>query len=167
MKFLLIAALMGFAVPAYACYTPPPAQRTHADELIARTRQIVLASVVAAEMADTAYRVSYQFKALRTLKGTAPENIRIVGFPGLLEGDNAVFNDHADPLFWEGHVGRSQNETDCQIHPTVSVGGTYLLFLDEPYHVKSFEMILKTGGRADVRDKWLQYVEERVGVRLK
>jgi hypothetical protein len=166
-KVLLIAALMGFAVPAYACYTPPPAQRTHADELIARTRQIVLARVVAAEMAVDANSVSYQFKALRTLKGTEPENIRIVGFPGLWEGDIERFNDHADPLFWENRVGRSQNDTDCQIHPAFSVGGTYLLFLDEPYHVKSFEMILKTGGGADVRDKWLQYVEKRVGVRLK
>jgi hypothetical protein len=41
---------------------------------------------------------------------------------------------------------------DCRIHPNFEEGRTYLVFLDEPYHPKSFERI------ASDSDKWLQAV---------
>jgi hypothetical protein len=163
MKLLLAGSLLAFSLPALGCFQPPAEQRTAPDELISRTNNIVLARVIAAKDVHDSYGVSYTFKTVRTLKGKAPSQFQISGHPAIWEGENRRFNDHSDKEFWSNGVGRSLNDTDCQIHPTFAVGGTYLVFLDQPYHVKSFEIIVRTNGNADVRDKWLQYVDSRTG----
>ena len=163
MKQLLPAFLAAISFPAWGCFAPPPEQRTDPDELIDRTENIVLAKVIEAKTMANFYDVLYTFETARVLKGHALSRFDLSGYPAIWEGENRRFDDHGDNQFWLPHGGRSSSDTDCQIHPTFSVGGTYLVFLDKPYHVKSFEIIIRTHGDPDTRDKWLQYVESRTG----
>ena len=162
MKKFLATLLLVAPFPVSACFAPPAQQLVPPDELIARTQNIVLAKVVEAEVQGDAYEVTYTFKTIRSLKGSASETFQIAGYPAIWEGANENFNHHSDEEFWSKSSGRLSSDTDCEIHPEFSVGGTYLVFLDKPYHRKSFEIIVRTGGKADMRDKWLQYVESRV-----
>lgn len=162
MKDFLAILLLLSPFPVFACFAPPAQQMVPPDELIARTQNIVLAKAIRAETTDDAYVVSYTFRTIRVLKGSASDTFETTGYPAIWEGWNENFNHHFDEKFWSTSAGRLSSETDCKIYPAFSVGGTYLMFLDQPYHRKSFEIILRTEGKADVRDKWLQYVESRV-----
>ena len=160
-KFLAILLLVSPS-PVFACFVPPAQQLVPPDELISRTQNIVLAKAIRGEATEDDYEVSYTFRTIKILKGSALDTFEIMGRPSIFEGWNENFGHHFDENFWSASEGRLSNEPDCRIHPVFSVGGTYLMFLDQPYHRKSFEMILRTEGKADVRDKWLQYVESRL-----
>jgi hypothetical protein len=156
---LLVGALL--ISDALACYLPPPEQYVPPKELIKRTRNIVLAEVTKAEVVKD-FEVLYTFKTLEVLSGAVAETFLFRGHPAIWDGDTSNFNHHFDPLFWENMAGRTPNYTDCQIYPGFSVGGTYLLFLDKPYHIKSFELIIRIHGDRSIKDKWLQYVQANV-----
>ena len=157
MRTLIVLALAGCATAAVACYTPPAEQRVSPGDLIARTKNIVLAEVTKAELIR-GREVLYTFRRIRTLAGRPEEAFVLAGNAAIWEGNSRTFNHHTDSAFWEGQ-GRTPNDSDCKIHPSFAVGGTYLLFLDEPYHVKGFELIMRTGGDKETKDKWLQFVE--------
>ena len=161
MKLLIALVLLGKASSCLACYVPPPEQHTPPDELIARTSNIVLAEVVKGE--TSANGVVYTFRKIRSLAGKSREVFELVGFPAIWEGNNRTFDNHFDEDFWKNRAGRVVYGTDCRLRLNFSVGGTYLLFLDPPYHSKGFELIIRTHGEADIQDKWLQYVADRVG----
>jgi hypothetical protein len=161
-----VTALLALALasgPAAACYSAPAEQVVPADALIARTPRIVLAKVVRAETGPgDRYDVTYSFRVQRWLRGQGADTFEIVGHPAIWEGDTTTFDHHADPAFWEDNEGRASHDTDCEIHPSFVVGGTYLVFLDAPYHNKGFEQVIRTHGDADTKDEWLQYVEDKV-----
>jgi hypothetical protein len=160
MRFAILVLAAVLAADAAACEVTPPEQRVSSKELIARTSNIVLAQVAKAELiAD--HEVRYTFKRITALSGSSDQIFTLMGSPAIGEHQIGTFDHHADPIFWS-KGGRSPNDTDCQIHPAFSVGGTYLLFLDKPYHIKSFEQIIRTHGDKDTKDKWLQYVESNV-----
>ena len=151
------------SLPAFGCFAPPPEQASPPDELIERTQDIVLAEVIGAERPPGAQEVTYTFRTIRVLKGGTSGEFRITGHPVTWDDSNRNFNHHLDEAFWSRRGGRTPHGTDCQIHPDFSVGGTYLVFLDRPYHAKSFEAIPRAHGDPGSRDKWLQYVESRLG----
>ena len=161
MRTLIFFALTVCATDAAACYTPPAEQHVSPDDLIARTKNIVLAAVTSAQLTHGG-EVLYTFRRVKALAGRADETFSLTGQAAIWEGSNETFNNHSDPVFWKGR-GRTPNDTDCRIHPSFAVGGTYLLFLDEPYHIKSFELIIRTNGDKETKDKWLQFVEEALG----
>jgi hypothetical protein len=161
MRALILLLLVSCVRDAVACFAPPVEQNVTPEALIARTKNIVLAEVTRAEMIRGG-EVLYTFRRVRTLAGRTDKTIILTGHAAIWEGDNETFNNHFDPSFWEGR-GRTPNDTDCRIHASFAVGGTYLLFLDEPYHVKSFELIIRTNGDKETRDKWLQFVERALG----
>ena len=163
MRLVVGILLTAMAFSGFACEVPPREQYTSPDELISRTKTIALAKVIKAEVAADGFEVLYTFETIKPLKGKATDRFQILGYPGVWEGENRRFNDHSDESFWSKPGGRVANMPDCKIHPTFSVGGTYLVFLEPPYHVKSFEIIIRTHGGTDIRDKWLQYVERRIG----
>lgn len=143
---------------AIACEIPPPEQTTPATELVKRTKTIVLARVISAEYKTNS--VDYTFQTISALKGTPPSKFIISGEP-LIWGDRLTdYNQHTDERFWGNHFGRSPNDTDCEIHPSFSVGAIFLVFLEQPYHIKSFELIIRTHG--DQKDVWLKWVEDQV-----
>lgn len=147
---------------ALACVMTPSEQETPPDELIARTGNIFLARAVRADAASDRWHVLYTFKVERTLKGKPQAAFQILGEP--LFGEMSVhrFNEHTDAAFWDDQGGREYHDTSCKIRPEFAVGNTYLIFLDKPYHNKSFEQILFTGEDGRQKDQWLRYVEERV-----
>lgn len=147
---------------ARACLVTPFEQTTSPDELIARTKSIVLARAVRADAGSTRWHVLYTFKVERTLKGEPRTAFQILGEPLMGELSVHRFNEHNDDAFWEASGGRESHDTACEIRPEFAVGNTYLIFLDPPYHTKGFEEILFTGEDGREKDKWLRYVEARV-----
>jgi hypothetical protein len=136
----------------FACEVPPKEQNTPDEELIQRTKNIVLAQVVSAQL-QTNSSVVYQFKIAEIIKGTSAKTFELVGGP-LWPGTMEHFEHHSIA------GARLDNEPDCEIHPSFAVGHTYLMFLDKPYHRKSFEFIMRADGSPLTQDKWLQYVKK-------
>jgi hypothetical protein len=161
----LVAFLLLFlsAHSSIACTVQPAAQHTPADDLISRTANIALVTAVRADAASNGWDVLYTFRTIKWLKGEPQVAFQLLGQPAIWETSNQRFEDHFHEAFWGQYAGRSYPDTSCQIRPQFAVGGTYLVFLDQPYHHKSFEMILMTEGTPATKDKWLQYVEKRTG----
>ena len=156
---LFFAILLGRE--ALACASPPAEQSVAPEALIARSRNIVLADVIKAEL-QADYKVLYTFREVTRLRGESVSTFTLVGRPAIWGGATETFDNHSKEVFWSAGRGRTPNEEDCEIHPDFAVGGTYLLFLDKPYHVKGFELIIRTHGDASKKDKWLQFVESHV-----
>ena len=157
---LAIISLAG-AATAWACFATPKEQIVPAKELIERTKTIVLAKVEKAEVLEAdSIGVRYHFREIRSLKGDAPETFTIDGVSSAYSGPMGNSDHHYDKDFWKDHGGRSWHDTDCVIYPSFVVGGIFLIFLEEPYHRKSFELIVRTHGGKGIRDKWLTWVEK-------
>jgi hypothetical protein len=158
-KIFAIQLMLGLSLAsALACSITPPEQITPAADLVKRTKTIILARVISAECKTNS--VDYTFQTISALKGTPPPEFIISGEP-LIWGDWLTdYNHHTDERFWGNHFGRSPNDTDCKIRPSFSVGAIFLVFLERPYHIKSFELIIRTHG--DQKDAWLKWVEDQV-----
>ena len=155
MNRLLFLSFVLFSHFSFSCDEQPSVHSGHADDLISRTNQIILAKVVSAEISENGNEVSYKFKTIKLLKGNHLETFEILGYP-LFEDEVKSFNHHNSEDFWTNHGGRVNGWTDCEIHPGFAVGLKYLVFMGKPYHVKSFELIYGTN------DKWLLYVEGKL-----
>jgi len=159
--FTIISLILSFQ--ALSCEVPPREQHVNALELIERTQRIALAIVTSASADKNRYGVSYGFEKIRAIKGEVSSSFTIEGYL-LYEGGMRTFDNHFDEVFWSSSWGREFNDTACEIHPAFSVGSTYLVFLDMPFHSKSFEQIIRTHGDSQTKDKWLQYVEQQVSL---
>lgn len=135
-----------------------PALVCNADQLIDRSWNIVLARVVSARVSggNGCGAVKYEFAVIEALRGNQKENFFIKGRKMHNLDEFSSFANHTENLFWSGSVGRMTVEEDTSIVPSFSVGWTYLVFLDRPYHVKAFEEVSAES------DKWLLYVRERI-----
>jgi hypothetical protein len=145
-----------------SCSDTPPEQIVPASELIKRTKTIVLAKVTSAKIGKDSHTVIYTFKTIEALKGAPQKTFTISGFPMMWEGELTDFDHHNNKEFWKNFGGRSDHDTDCEIHPSFSVGATFLIFLEPPYHKKSFELVIRTHGDKQTRDKWLSWVEAQI-----
>lgn len=163
LPFLLsVLACIAGSATAWACFATPEEQIVPAKELIDRTKTIVLAKVERAEvLGEDSISVRYYFREIRSLKGDSPERFTIDGVSSAYTGPLDDFEHHYSEAFFENSGGRSWHDTDCVIYPSFAVGGTFLIFLEKPYHRKSFEIIIRTHGGEGVRDKWLTWVEEQ------
>ena len=153
---LVLVLLSG---PASACWIAPKHLSATPDELIARTSTIALATVVRAEVSGQ--EVLYTFRTVRVVKGKPKLEFQLRGDPAIYPSQSNDFEDHAQKEFWSSRIGRVTMHPDCKVHPSFAVGGTYLAFLGQPFHTKSFELIHVTSG--DQQDKWLKYVLNRAG----
>jgi hypothetical protein len=179
--------LMLFSFDANACSLAPAHHKVSPDELISRTKNIVLARVIKADYLEPPkvdkdgkingvdefeyiinneiYSVKYIFEVLDLIKG---ESQKFFIFNAYILMDDASLNHfdrHGQEIFWENNsVGRTQRSSDCELHPSFSVGFVYLMFLDSPYSFKSFELIrnYKSDDGPNYKDKWLAYVEAKV-----
>lgn len=158
--FLFLACAVG-AASTLACFMTPEEQVVPEEELVARTGTIVLAKVEKAETigGEDSISVRYHFRKIRELKGDCADTFKIDGISSAYSTPIENFDHHYEESFWEGGGGRSWHDTDCRIYPTFAVGGIFLIFLEEPYHRKSFEQIIRTHGGEGIRDKWLSWVE--------
>jgi hypothetical protein len=164
MKFLSFALLLFAALESSACMVSPAIQNVPHDKFIERSNTIVLAKAAKSEVMTNG-EVRYFFEVKNTIAGNAAKNFEVIGFPEMVSGDLNHFNHHNDKQFWKTSRGRMVHDTDCQIHPSFALGREYLLFLDVPYHNKSFELIVNGSGDLRKKDKWLQYVEGKIKAR--
>ncbi|MDC0598686.1 hypothetical protein OAP18_02445 [Gammaproteobacteria bacterium] len=160
MKFYLSCILLLTSLDVFGCSMPPNEQHVPALELISRTNDIVLARAVAAELREDGF-ITYTLLTERVLKGNVPEEFKIIGFR-TQQNSFSNFNDHFDDGFWNEYGGREVNFTDCEIYPSFLLGSFYLIFLNQPYHNKGFELIVKKQGSSSEKDKWLEYVESEI-----
>jgi hypothetical protein len=128
------------------------------DTFIERSWNIVLARVISAEVSDCNSHnvVDYCFEVVETLRGDQKENFCIRGHRMEFNHDFSSFKNHTEELFWKRSIGRSHVYEDTAVVPRFSVGWTYLIFLDKPYHVKAFEEVSRDS------DKWLIYVKNKI-----
>jgi len=159
MKLSVGLLLLFIASPAYSCFVAPEHLAATADELINRTEEISLATVVRAEVSGD--DIVYTFRTVQSVKGHPQSEFQVTGEALLYPMQAENFNNHTDEVFWDSKIGRITMHPDCKVHPSFSVGATYLAFLDQPYHTKSFEIINIV--RGERQDKWLKYVLDRVG----
>jgi hypothetical protein len=159
MKRKIAAVFSLISMSASACFVSPAEQTISPSELLKRTNNIILAKVISATASMGTVEVEYTFQTIKVFKGKHVDNFKISGRP-LFEGWMQNFNHHNDEVFWENKGGRHLNSPDCKIYPRFTAGATFLIFLDGPYHRKSFENIIRTHGDKQTKDKWLQYVEE-------
>ena len=180
--FLLFAIVLG-SFEVQACFLYPKEISVPADQLIQRTNNIVLARAIAAEYSippeQIAYSeevkkglappgsiiddkiIRYDFEVLETYKGKSEQKFSLRGH-SLTSGDELnIFDNHKDPEFWEDDAGRL-GRSNCKLKVSFSVGQTYLMFLDKPYHRKSFERIISIKNDSYM-DEWLEYVIGELG----
>lgn len=171
---LFIIPLVLFSTSAaQACFAPAPEQTSPWPELVKRTDTIVLAQVVSAQPAVKTESTTpaathailesdegntiFKLKVLETLKGHSNPTFEMTGNLANEKAER-TFAKHADKAFWSDGTGRSIISPDCTIKPAFTVGEKYLLFVEKPYHVKSFEKV------SDSKDLWLQKVKSLVHI---
>ncbi len=153
--------LFACALLQYTCYGIASAdyQVSHCDALINRTYNIVLARVVLARfMGGANCEVMYELEPVQVLRGNQKDRFSITGEYLRSADDLRSFIGHSDTNFWHNAWGRILPDEDRIIHPRFSVGRYYLIFLDKPYHVKSFEQV----SFSPEADKWYVYVKQKV-----
>ncbi len=163
-RFIIFCLTYLISNNSFACSSAPEEHLVPELELINRTNNIVLAVVSRAELqgfGGWTKNVKYTFKTVKVIKGHADAEFNIFGGE-LSEGSMNGFNDHKKESFWNDWAGREYSYPDCKIKPGFAVGATYLIFLDPPFHRKSFELIWKYDVPKENKDKWLQYVEQNV-----
>ena len=140
---------------ASACLGAPSGQTVPYPELTGRTANIVLARAERAELRPD-QSVWYLFRTVEVLKGK-PRRTFTLTFDSscmtYLRGLDTDFDKHRDGRFWDRRESRQWNAPDCKMAPNFMVGRQYLLFVDEPYHWKSFEQIIDSD-----EDRWLRAV---------
>lgn len=162
MRIPLFIAFLGISSNAWACLFTPHEQTTPAEDLISRTTDIALAKVVRADASSDPWRVLYTLRTERSVKGHPPRAFQLLGERLLGDVSTERFDEHRAPGFWTEYGGREHHDTSCKIQPSFIVGATYLVFLDAPYHNKSFEEIYFEGDEKSEKDKWLKYVEDKI-----
>ena len=137
----LLMIILSYSNIAYSCFLPPEDQRVPYCKLIERTANIVYARAIKVKKNITPHiSYKYEFKILETLKGKNTEKfVSIIGWPPVVI--DAKLDDHTKKRFWRDGWGRTHAFTDCKIYPDFELNKNYLLFIDKPYHRKSFEAI--------------------------
>jgi hypothetical protein len=103
-------------------------------------------------------RLLNTFEVIEQFSGQALNSFELLGYPPPATDQIGRFDDHKDVGIWENTHGRTANDTDCQIPPDFLVGQAYLVFLDQPYTNKSFELIARMTGGMTPHDQWLDHV---------
>lgn len=154
MKILLssiFCVLLVAPTVSFGCFAPKPEQVAVAEVLIKRTKDIYLAEAVQSSNGKIDFRV------VERLKG---KNRTAFSISGLLTDEASTdFKGHKLESFWSKSGGRGQIEPSCEIVPSFQKGKKYVIFLDKPYHVKSFELIESDS------DTWLKKVRTEAKVK--
>jgi len=129
--------------------------------LIGRTANIVLARAERAELLPDP-RVRYLFRTVEVLKGKPRRTFTLTFNSWIyrLGEFDTDFDKHRDGRFWDRRASRQWNAPDCKMAPNFVIGRQYLLFVDKPYHWKSFEKIVDSD-----KDRWLRAVRTVIHTR--
>lgn len=135
-----------FSASSHACRSPPSALFSHHSELVATSKNIVLAQVVGSgkrlEVFGGHKRRAAKFVTIEVLKGKADPFFSLPNgsIAGTGKKKSQDFDGHRDAIFWDKHITRQWNTPDCRMYPVFYLNRTYLLFLDHP-HWRAYEEI--------------------------
>lgn len=162
MKFAARAILAAFfltaALPARACFLPPPELTKHHRELVADSATIVMARALEPEASESGSVP--RFQPIEVLKGDVPGEF-ILGngrYAGSSENDESLnddFDAHRNAAVWDRKLTRQWNNSMCEMEPAFVPGETYLVFLDHP-HWRAYELIRSKD------DLWLKAVRNLI-----
>lgn len=161
MKIAILAISFFLSNESFACYSAPRAQRASADELVALSSNISLAKVIMATPRDDG-SLDFVFLVQKRLFGASLFTFVINGRSDTIAIGDRTFANHFDDQFWRQGGGRLSSDTDCKIHPTFIVGRSYLVLQDPPFTNKSFEQIDIVDGDERSKDKWLEFVMQKL-----
>jgi len=148
--FLLLMLVCNIS---YACSVPKPGFTWSKDDLIEKSKTIVLVKLNSVELDQSSTK--YILSPIKTLKGKSEEIVFWSHSKKHYEND---FNFHSDGEFWMPKIGRSEFPCCiCGPDHTFVEGQMYLLFPDAMGSMKSGEII-----RDIEKDEWYQYVLERI-----
>jgi hypothetical protein len=158
---MIFAGFVSGGGTCWGCDLPPREQIIDVDEQIWFAEDVSVAKVVRAT-ATTGEQVEYEFLVQKRITGVERFRFTIVGIADQEQG-GTDFAGHSDKAFWLRGGGRLFNNTACVIEPSFALGASYLVFLGEPISRRSFERIDATNGQVNSGDKWLAYVEAKLG----
>ena len=141
---------------ASACDKIPESQTQSINQLITRTNNIVIAQAKKPEIGgDGLYTV--EFEVSDVLKGSQWSNFILQGKPTTPDKLGNDFNKHGDLQFWAYlNTGNFFRDKDCNLYGYFERGRQYLIFIDKPFHPKSFELI------SSQEDSWLKEVKKQL-----
>lgn len=164
LRSLLFPLLALPAAASQACWAPPQGQLIAASELVRQATDVAVAQVISATPLND-YETEYSLIVLEQLAGPARKVITVTGSPARQAGQDSTFDDHKDFRFWAHGGGRTMNGSDCVIHPSFTIGASYLVFEGAPSTWRNFERIGMVDGAVNQDDQWLAYVKARLAQR--
>ncbi|MDH5445321.1 MAG: hypothetical protein OEY52_07175 [Gammaproteobacteria bacterium] len=153
MKYISLLILLISFNQAFACSAPKSGFDLDKDQLIEKSKTIVLAKLKSMEKENS--EIKYTLVPLKILKGNKSEIV----FRSISKKhyDND-FNFHKDGEFWMNKVGRSEFPCCiCGPDHTFRENELYLLFPDSFGAMKSGEIIKDIN-----KDEWYKYVLKRI-----
>lgn len=143
-RALVCAVLSGVTKLSYACSGVPDAYLQSLPKMVADSKAIVLAEYIGHRQEGQG--IVFEFKPIEILKGTAKKKVTVSfkSYPdrdARLRGEGDVVVDHVSYDFWVNRRGRAGYAADCNIYPGFAVGSHYLLFLEAPVTLRSFEEV--------------------------
>lgn len=164
LRGLLLLALALPAAASQACRAPPQGQLIAASDLVRQATDVAVAQVISATPLND-HETEYGLIVLEQLAGPARKRITVRGGPARQAGQDGTFDDHREFRFWARGGGRTMNGSDCVIHPSFTIGASYLVFEGAPSTRRNFERIGMVDGAVNQDDQWLAYVKARLAQR--
>ncbi len=129
------------------------------DEFIEQYWNIIHARVVKAELYENKWNATFTFEVLEAIRGHQTDCFVIEG--NILSGNTwleQLSSDHdfENKSFWNSTLGRCSSDEGQNVMPSFLLGWEYLIFMDAPFRIRSFEII------NNKNDEWLQYVKKIV-----
>lgn len=142
---------------AFACENIPESQTQSINQLVSRSQNIVLAQAKKPEIGSDGF-FTVEFEVNDVLKGSQWSNFILQGKAATPDKLGNDFNKHNDLQFWAYlNTGNFFRDKDCNLYGYFERGRQYLIFLDKPFHPKSFELI------SSQDDGWLKEVKKQLG----
>lgn len=157
MRTLFISFLL-FSSLASACFMPKADSKTDSKDLVRRSKRIYLVRTKDSREAasPTAFnKVDYTFEVLETLKGEPATELTFSGAE-FQASNEKNFGNHRSKEFWKPMGGRAHVNPDCSVSASFEKGQRYIIFPDEPFHLKGFERVDANG------DRWLAKIRSLV-----
>lgn len=153
MKYILFILLTLTYNASYACTVPKPGYNWNKDDLIDKSKSIVLVKLNSIDTDNSS--IKYTLSPIKVLKGKGDETVFWSHSTKHYDSD---FNYHSDGEFWMPNIGRSEFPCCiCGPDHTFKKGEMYLLFPDAMGAMKSGEIIKNIE-----KDEWYKYVIDRV-----
>ncbi len=139
---------------ATSCENLPAEQLWNTQDLVSNTKNIVLAQAYEPQKISGDVYIT-EFFVTEVLKGDQQSNFSLNGKLAYGKLGRNTFNNHNSMQFWVyANTGNYSRDNNCVIYGYFEEGRKYLIFVDQPNHPRSFELIESPS------DAWLAEVKK-------